>query len=209
MTSITYIARREFVPDNFLVSSADISASDVDNSFNSSVVDLSGIADDFWIKTSGGTNAGWHQVVTATANKITTTSVLTTEGVGINITLDGYEHGEGDQYQLETASQQMIDTVTAVGPRPKKSINGTPETIIHRIDTIWDILTGIIMPDQVEYWDEFRYSVLGGESFTLDPYGAIATPDKPVTVVLDVRSLRLERVQNSQLRQLSFQARQL
>jgi len=209
MTTITYIAKRQFVTDNFLISSTDISASDVDNSFNSSVVDLSGIADDFWIKVSGGTNIGWHQVVTATANKITTNSTLNTESTGVNITLDGYEHGEGAQYQLETASQQAIDTVTAIGPRPRKSIDGTPETIIHRVDTSWDILTGIIMPDQVGYWDEFIHSVLGGESFTLDPYGTIAVPDKPVIVVLDVRSLKLERLQNSQLRQLPFKARQL
>jgi len=209
MTTLTFFAKRNIVTAPYLVAGADISASDVDNSFDSVTTDLSGIADDYWLYVLAGANAGWHQVVTALTNKITTTSVLVTEAAGTNITLDGYEHGQGAQYQLETASQMIMDTEVPIGPRPKRALNGTPETIIHRIDTLWDIQTGIIMPEDVKYWDEFKRSVLGGETFTLDPYGTIAVPVDPVSVVLDVRSLKLERVQNSQMRQLSFKAREI
>lgn len=68
-----------------------------------------------------------------------------------------------------------------------ESLSGTnTETIFHnyteryRLTTTW-----IDYPDLVNnYWDEFIYSVIGGEDFTIDLRGTVAVPDDPRTAIM-------------------------
>jgi len=58
------------------------------------------------------------------------------------------------------------------------SLNGTREVVQQaREDDDWNITATFIDQAKLPEWDEFFYSVAGGQAFTIDFYGTIAVPD--------------------------------
>lgn len=207
MTAIVYTAKREIVLNGFNKSGTDISIASADNSINATSTDLSGMLQDEWIILAGSAvDDGQHQVASdSIATKILTQSALTNESIGSLITITGYEHGVGEEYELETVSHVM-DRGLNTEKKQATSISGIKETIRYRKETFWDILTDFITEAEMVYWDEFVASVDGGESFTLDVYGSIATPDNPVSVTMEGDPIVI-RVGDAKLYQLSFKVK--
>jgi len=75
------------------------------------------------------------------------------------------------------------------------SLNGQVETELYRIDTRWAVLTDLIDSGQdLENFEEFLFSVSGGEDFTFDPDSDVATVAvNPLSCILDTRTIRRRR----------------
>ena len=192
MTAITFTAKREIVPRTLDVTGTDISAASADNSFNSSTTDLSGLVSGDWVYVVGFTDPadnGWHQLsADSTAVKIVTGSTLVTEAAGASVGVKGYEHGDGQSYDLETAAWKADSVRKPVIASRNDALDGTRETMRSRADKFWLITTDVIHRDGLKYWEEFFASIEAGELFTLDPYGTISVPDSPRTVEIEAGS---------------------
>lgn len=208
MAAVYYFAKRSIITNSFLLEAiTDISVSDVDNSFNASSSDLSGLLANEWVYVSGSPNIennGWHQLsVNSITGKITTLSTLVTEAAGAAITIQGYEHGEGEQYSLD------IDVRTAEykekeNKKTNESLSGLEEQILHNTKIFWSITTAIIDEDtEKKYWLEFLHSVRVGETFTFDVYGTVATSDNPLQATL-VGVPNYQRIKNTKKIIISF-----
>ena len=208
MASITYTAKRSIIKRPFVLTNAnDISVSDVDNSFNSVTSDLSGLLASEWVYVTGfltAANNGWHQLtIDAVTGKITTDSILVTEIAGELITLQGYLHGEGEQYNLEI-SLRATDYIEQERKFINESISGIEEEILHNWKETYSVTTSKV--DEVTekmYWVEFLHSVRAGESFTFDEFGTIAVPNNPLSVKL-VGIPKYSRIQNARELYISF-----
>lgn len=192
MSTFGYIATRGLVPTGFSVGGVDLSASSVDDSFNSVTTVLSGLLNDEWILVAGfltnAVNNGWFQVDTdSTATKIKqvmdTPVNLVTEAAGDSVTIVGYYRGLNESYTLETAAHTVTPSDSPV-ISATPALDGTTETIYKRNDKQWRILTDFISEADWPQWREFMQSVHGGEAFTFDAFGTIASPDDPVSVQL-------------------------
>jgi len=185
MTAITYTAKRKIVPTSFSVNDIDISILASDDSINSVTTDLSGLVAGDWVLVANtAVDDGWHQLsIDSTTTKITTTSTLTDESAGSNISIVGYKHGEGQPYNLETASHALNRSGVATKSQ-SVSLSGITETLLLRDIEYWDITTDHITQAELPYWDEFIASVRADESFTLDLYGTIAVPDNTLNYIL-------------------------
>ncbi len=213
MTVISYIAKREIEKSSFAASGTDISVASIDNSFNSISTPLNGVADDEWVLSSGlinQVNNGWHQANGAsTATKIITdTAALVDEAAGANISLQGYVRGLGQSYDIEFSARQLERSVR-VDRKVQTALGGQRETLLNRRDVFWDIGTRIIDESELAQWREFLASVEGGETFTLDPYGTIASPDNPVACVLDRPDYSERRVSSVKRYTIAFRVKLL
>lgn len=94
-------------------------------------------------------------------------------------------HTEDTAYDIDIVCEQITAQV-----KTDKTVHtpwqGPPETIFRRADEYRNIATGIVPAgaerDQIL---EFLYSVYAGEIFTFDEHGAAASPDNPVSAMLD------------------------
>lgn len=176
---ITYNAKRDIVTTSFYITGAtDISCATVDDSFNSVTTDLSGLLNGEYVNVTGFTesqNNGWHEVNgNSTAAKIISVLNLADEAAGDSITMQGYEHGYGGGYDLETDAQQAQPSVQS-RRSDVESIGGQEHSLLHNQRRLWQVTTGIILKDDKKYWDEFFSSVRAKETFTFDPYGTVAS----------------------------------
>lgn len=91
------------------------------------------------------------------------------------------------------------------------SLDGTQETIFHREDKIWSYTSNFVTRENLtdEYWYEFLASINAGETFTLDPYGTVASPDNPINVKLVKGSRSIVREGLNNLLKVSFSAREV
>jgi len=192
MTAITYVAKRGFEESGFSANGTDISASSADDSFNATATDLSGVVDDEWILVSGfsinDVNNGWFQADGAS----TTTKILEvndpvvnliTEAAGDAVTITGYKRGLNESYEIETEAHILTPQDTPIA-KQAMALDGTPETLFTRNDATWEVNTDFILESAWLQWREFIRSVSGGEIFTFDAYGSIASPDNPISVML-------------------------
>lgn len=93
-------------------------------------------------------------------------------------------HSEGGQYQIEIPFSEWT-------PRNKekkvvkRSLSGKPHTTFHNRQTLFSFSTiPTDDPAILEQLDELFASVAGGETFSIDVYGTIATPHNPVTAFM-------------------------
>lgn len=92
-------------------------------------------------------------------------------------------HSAGVAYSLETQGLMLAPGEDIVG-KSSKSLDGTLEAVLNRIELTWDVRTEVITEADMPLWLEWISSVAAGEPFTFDPYGTIASPDDPQTVQL-------------------------
>lgn len=58
----------------------------------------------------------------------------------------------------------------------KATWSGVRQTVIRRVDVFWDFETELLENTLREQFEEFIYSVLGGEEFSIDVFGSLAVP---------------------------------
>lgn len=206
---ITYTAQREIVKLAYDKSGTVISASAVDNSYNCATLDLSGINAGQYVLVSGfanDENNGYHQVVSSTANKVTVAETLLTEAAGPLVTLDGRLHAVGLSYNLEIGAQG-IDKRREVVKSVNRALDGSPEAVVSRSGYVWTFRTNRVNQADLPWWEEFLASVEANETFTLDPYGTLAVPDKPVTVEM-TDAHKVDRVKALMQYLISFTVRE-
>lgn len=93
-------------------------------------------------------------------------------------------HTAGQVYTIEFDAQTLQRSQKRQN-HTRTAMNGRTETLRLRKDVTWDVTTVFIEYVDLPEWYEFLDSVDAGETFTLDPYGTVATPDNPLTVELD------------------------
>lgn len=77
------------------------------------------------------------------------------------------------------------------------TLSGDVETVLRRsadvytVSLIWD-------NDDDDDMREFLYSVAAGETFTLDPFGTVAVPDSPVTLVMMGQGWQITRMSHGE-----------
>jgi len=193
MTAFVYTATRSLEKTSFNVTGTDISVDSTDDSFNATTTSLLGVLNNEWIDVNGfSTNAvnnGWFQVNgDSIATKIIEDSFtpLVTEAVGDIVTIQGYKRGLNQSYSIQTSSHDLTPSDRPV-INSRTSLDGKVETIFSRIDAGWNILTDFISESSWNQWLEFMRSVSGGEPFSFDAFGSIASPDNPIQVRMDGR----------------------
>jgi len=116
-------------------------------------------------------------------------------------------HVAETQYQFEVKFQAFSTNID----QPKTqhvSIGGAVETVLKRA-TDMHMITIIWPHEENEQLQEFIYSIAGGETFTIDPYGTIATPDDPIDVLSIDAQVSINRMQHGKehWRSVSFNLR--
>lgn len=66
-----------------------------------------------------------------------------------------------------------------------RSLGGVTETIFHRQDIFYQITTAPAKTTAIDQMREFLDSVMAGESFVIDRYGSIGSPDNEITMTLE------------------------
>ena len=212
MSVVTYTAKRMIEPTGFRKVGSDLSVAAADDSFNSAVINLLGVANGDWFKVSGfanGANNGWFLANAAsTANKITqgTATALVTEAAGPNVTIVGYRRGYAQSYQIEFGCRKL-EPSRQIKRHDHVAVGGNSRSVLHRIDSLWDVETGRLLESQMPQWDEFFASVAAGETFTFDAYGTIGTPDDPRAAKLVGSDWRHGRLGATRRYTTSFQLR--
>lgn len=209
MARITYTALREFEATGYSKTAVDIAAAASDDSFSSvgSPINTSllGLSDDEWILVSGfvtAANNGWFQVNGAsTSTKIlqSTSTVLVNESAGPSVSIVGYERGLGQSYNLEFYTEQVPRSVKVKRSVAQPMDGGAPEILTFGREVFVDVtvlgpLGALITEAQMLQWREFLASVEGGETFTFDRYGTVASPVEAKTAMLMSDEYTEERI---------------
>jgi hypothetical protein len=189
MSAITYTAKRNFIKGSFSVGASDISADGTLDQYGSVSTDFSGLVVSDNIYVDGFDNAannGWHIVSGSSSSTVipVTASSLVTESAGNTITIQQYLHVEGESYDLEIGAA-TLDIFYDVVSAEATSQGGLRQSILQRIDEGWSFKSDFIHDDDLAAWREFTHSVAAKETFVFDPYGTIAIPDDPVSVIMD------------------------
>lgn len=120
--------------------------------------------------------------------------------------VDGHEVGES--YVIEVPMAH-IDLVGTADLRRHTALSGTAETVFNRIDEEWDFQTVRVGMDTAMQLREFIHSCLGGETFTIDPYGTEDEMDDPFDAILVSNSFSPRRVGTMHDFQIPFRCRRV
>jgi hypothetical protein len=94
---------------------------------------------------------------------------------------DSPAHAAGISYSFDVKFTEF-QTDIEVNQTQQVTLSGAVETILRRAADVIQI--SLIWPDTNNAnMREFLYSVAAGESFSVDPYGSVASPDNPLTVI--------------------------
>lgn len=122
-------------------------------------------------------------------------------------------HSASTSYDLDLLASVPVATLNPIN-RQAVAIDGTPETLLLRIERTWsfstDHFTRSGSPSTYDLVQEWLASVMGGETFTFDPYrvpGGSAV--SPVSVILVPGSAVLQPInEGTQIYTLSAQVRE-
>lgn len=117
-------------------------------------------------------------------------------------------HTADTEYSMDVG-MSAIDPADEADSDQHVALDGTTETVLHRIDEPWRFTTIPLDAAALAQMREFLNSHVSGEPFTIDPYGTVAEPDNPITVVLTSRRHPPRRLGTLMLYQLSFEVRKL
>ncbi len=116
-------------------------------------------------------------------------------------------HSSGTQYSMEKAAGPLTPEDRII-KNSWRALGGNEETLLDRIETVWNLTTDWIREAELEFWQEFTASVAAGEQFTFDPYGTIAVPDAPLTVALENKAIRWARAGSKKIFTVSLTLRE-
>lgn len=110
-------------------------------------------------------------------------AVITYEAVDRGRLVAG--HSAGTSYSIEIPLSEWNESVKEQ-KSVVRSLSGVKHTILHNRIYFYQFKT--VSTDNVSTilsLDEFFSSVAGGETFTIDPYGTIATPQTDISLTID------------------------
>ena len=111
-------------------------------------------------------------------------------------------HVASTNYDLETIPQRL-DLAMPAKKKDATALDGTTETLLHRLDEEYSIETGEFDLADRDLWQEFWASVIASEPFTIDLEGSLANPTVTKNAILSPGSKpKLKRV--GQLQKFSF-----
>lgn len=120
----------------------------------------------------------------------------------------------GESYSLDIP-QKTPRPSTSTQKNDTKTISGKMRSIIHHESNEWEIATSLIhrtdgtdFPRKSEF-AELMYSTRGSEQFTYDPYGSVASPDDPLTVMRVSNQYDMEPEENTDLFRSGFRVREI
>ena len=100
----------------------------------------------------------------------------------------------GDPVDIDITLQQL-DRSGGWKGKSNLSRDGSEERVVDRYEARWRITTLPKKTAEFSAIRQFADSVLDGQEFTFDPYGTIAAPVDPRTVVCETTSYSEARVQ--------------
>lgn len=107
---------------------------------------------------------------------------ITYDAVDRDFMVSGHSEGTEYSFDIELTRNQLIPRMDKTSPR---SISGQRVTVLRNVEVSYSIQTAPVNdPALIASMREFLFSVAGGEQFTLDAMGSLATPDNPITVEL-------------------------
>lgn len=117
-------------------------------------------------------------------------------------------HVVNDVYFFEIP-MQVIDKTVNASRITKKSLSGQAAHYLQRIEKMYQLQTYLIEEGSElhEQMGEFLESCLGGESFTIDFYGTLTTPDVDITVQMESQNYSESRQSTSNYISISFNVR--
>ena len=112
------------------------------------------------------------------------------------------------QYSIDVKMQSINDDEEKHLKKAHRSISGKTETWLQRIDRYVTFKTVPIDESTNLYFSmrEFLSSVAGGESFVIDSFGSVASPNNPQTYILESVS-PAQRIKTLHYKTFSFKAR--
>ncbi len=158
---------------------------DVNEPFNGSLSLLK-------IHKSALTNLKVKQIYDSEKDMFKPNSVFTQVGLSYSIDLA--------LNKVDRSSKSQVKTAISLG--------GNQETISHRQDIFFDINERNVLKSELPKFRSFLDSVQAGEPFTFDPYGTIASPDYPITVIADPNYTE-KRTDTLELFDISLKVRQV
>ena len=93
-------------------------------------------------------------------------------------------HSSGLSYSIDLRIAARTPRTKREG-REHKSLSGNKEYFLHRLEKFFSLQSAMLTQAELDQYIEFLDSVAGGESFTFDAYGTVASPDNPQLATLD------------------------
>jgi len=206
---LIYTATENHVPlDGYNIVGTDISFAAADSSINSTTTDLAlGLSVGRYIRVTGSANNdGWYSVASiSSANKIIVNEAVADEAAGASILLDGFIHGDGQQYLIEVGAFKL-DPVRERDITVQTAPDRTVEVLKHYAGDQWSVSTDYFTDSDLPYFSEFLASTEAFESFQLDLYGSSASPG-PLLDVHAITPAAIKRVGTYAIYQMSFSVR--
>ena len=107
-------------------------------------------------------------------------------------------HTAGLAYDVES-EMQVLAPASKENAKTHVSLDGSSETLLHRVEDTWQLTTvplSDLADSDFEKFKEFLTSVMGGEQFTFDAYGTVASPDNVQNSKYIAGSYKPQRVSN-------------
>ena len=89
-------------------------------------------------------------------------------------------HSASTAYSIEFDSEALTPGINGVS-EINKSLGGSKESIFKRFEETWNVTSTFQNESTFNDWMEFFASTAGGEAFTFDAYGTVASPDNAQT----------------------------
>ena len=117
-------------------------------------------------------------------------------------------HTVDTEYSIDVGMQLINDDEEKHERKSHRSLSGKTETWLQRIDRYVTFQTVPIQEGTTLYYEirEFLSSVAGGESFVIDAWGRVATPNNPTSFILESVS-PAQRIDTLRYKTFSFKAR--
>lgn len=151
------------------------------------------------------TGETWTLAQSGTPPAVFQGTALVTEAAGQTVSVVGYARGLNQSYDLETGITRATRSNNTKNSKKQAIGGGLPEVINYRSETFIDVTTKTVDESAILQWREFLASVEGGETFTFDRYGTVASPVEPKTAIRSSDSYSEEREGSSFVYTISFQ----
>ena len=89
-----------------------------------------------------------------------------------------------ENYSLDLSVDQ-VERSESVESNAPISLGGKQETVFQRADVFYNLNIKNVPKATLPEYRVFLQSVNGGQTFTFDPYGTVASPDDPISVIAD------------------------
>lgn len=116
-------------------------------------------------------------------------------------------HTAGVEYDLDIPLASLQRSTREI-KETTEALSGTEETLLHRIEVQWACGSSGIDEADMPALREFLDSTAGGEAFTFDAYGSVATADDPRTCIRQGNGTRENRIGMTRKYRVSFSVKE-